>query len=470
MRKHSLSSLIFVCAVVAALWGCRWLTPGPTGPSGTMGSGSPASPITTSGPQEDRTPPVVADVTAPGTIFMGGVCSPTMLSVSARVTDDKGVASVAVLYRYPGHTDFLQVPMAPFGQDAYGVQIPAGDEGARFSDGQQPVRLEFQILATDVAGNTTRYPASPVPVSILPCIPQDALPPSGGNENAPGAPPAPPPASPQPPQNGGANTPDGGNSGVQGGTENGNNDGSSGGMVELPPEYQVPPPIITFDPNQIDLGDDDNGAGSPGGAGTAQVRFCNTSQSPIVSLLFRYADAQGPKEEEVIQDLSQVIGTGMCLTVSDFQPGVQYSYVAAAGFWDASGKTITRYLAVGSLVLQSNETREVTISEPPAPQVLTEFGTVSSYCGAGWVGLDMYIMQLNFDSQQPTYTLLVDGQELYSGTYQEVRRSPSLLVLQFDRGFEGTYKYAYGEISLTDIPMPDGRTMLFVSLTKLGCR
>ena len=261
-------------------------------------------------------------------------------------------------------------------------------------------------------------------------------------------------------------------------------------MVEAPPDLQQPPVYVTFDPNQVDLGDNGgNGSGNgngnagngngngngnaggnpPAGQTPATVRFCNTSLSPVVSLYFRYTDAQGVRrEEEVILDVTQVIPTNGCLTVSDFQPGIAYAYVAAAGFWDASGRTITRYLTANTLVLQSGETRDVTIGEPPAPQVLTEFGNVTSYCGMGWVGADLYGMQLDFDAQQTTYTLWLDGQVLYSGTYQETRRSPSLLELQFDQGFSGTYKYTYGEISLTDIPV-GGRTMLFVSLTKMGC-
>ncbi len=527
--------------LVVGLWlaigvlACGWGTT--ASPTAAPFQGNAASPggsvgVTQAPGQQpqDMAPPVVADLAAPGTVFMGGSCSPTMLSVSVRVTDDTGLSAVWLFYRYPGHTDFLQVPMTAAGGGYYTVQIPAGSEGARFYSGQA-VPLEFQIQAVDVAGKTVRYPDIPVQVSVQPCLPQASAPSGGGSmggggmnssggssaggnsSNAPGGGGGSSSSSGgnggyaggnssanggsagAPPNSGGNNSggssggnAGGGNTGTgggssTGGTNNGNDNGA-GGVVEAPPDLQQPPSSMTFDPNQVDPGGNNNtnnnngnngnNAGNnnnnPGGQAPANVQFCNTSQSPIVSLVFRYTDAQGvQREEEVILNLSQVIATGNCLTVSDFQPGITYAYVAAAGFWNAQGKTVTRYLAAGTLVLQSGETRSVTISEPPAPQVLTEFGTTSSYCGMGWVGAEPYSVQMDFDAQQPSYTLWLNGQVLYNGTYQEVQRSPSLLVLQFDQGFSGSYKYAFGEISLTDIPMGNGQTMLFVSLTKMGC-
>ena len=490
MKRRTCWLLVASITLALVMLACRLETTSPAPPPGNAAAdGGMAAAPAGAAPRQDTAPPVVADVVAPGTVFMGGVCSPTMLTVSARVSDDTALSAVWLLYRYPGHTDFLQVPMTATGGGYYTVQIPAGSEGSRFYTGQ-PVPLEFQIQATDAAGKTVRYPATPMQVSVQPCLPQAA---DGGGYAAPdtghaGAPP--------PPAGGNAGSsapPTGGNTASGGGTASGGNDsggnapGSSGsapgedggvssGMVEAPPELQQPPAYMTFDPNEVDLGGGDghdNGNGGnnnpPGGPTPATVQFCNTSQSPVVSLVFRYTDAQGiQREEEVILDVTQVIPTNGCLTVSDFQPGITYAYVAAAGFWDAGGRTITRYLTANTLVLQSGETREVTIGEPPAPQVLTEFGNVTSYCGVGWVGVDAYGMQLDFDAQQTTYTLWLDGQVLFSGTYQETRRSPSLLELQFDQGFSGTYKYAYGEISLTNIPV-GGRTMLFVSLTKMGC-
>ena len=347
------------------------------------------------------------------------------------------------------------------------------------------------------AGNA---PAPPPPAGNGPA-------PSGPGGVAPPAAPAPPGDNP-PPGGAAPAPPPGGNPG--GSTYDppiicypdceGNGDP---GIVELPPEYQPenPPGVIVVDPNEIPPIDDPGGnpgggntdpgggntdpGGNPGGnpgqpPAFATLRVVNQSSFPVVSLKFMYVDPQTGQstQEDVIVTVNQVIPSGGgWLEVNELVPGVTYSVMPGIGFWDASGRTISGYLAPQTVVAEPGGYHTLTITDPSDAELVTQFGTVTRYRGfvMGGSPLASYCATVEFQGNGYTFTLVHEsGQTVLSdsGSWGVSRRSDmGFLTLQFQGGqtsFEGMYYYKgpeIGMLKLLDVSVPGVGMLYYIELS-----
>ncbi len=344
-------------------------------------------------------------------------------------------------------------------------------------------------------------PGAPPPSSP----PGGASPPGGSSPNNP--PGSQPPAAPPPGGNPGAN-PGGGDDDLPVICYPNCGDGGDDGIVMLPPEYQpYPPEGIVIDPGDIggnDPGGNDPGGqpggndpggndpgGQPGGNDPGQpapqppaqpgtLVVVNQSSFPVVSLQFMYDDpATGQrKQEDVILGMHQVIpSNGGSLTVNDLEPGVVYSVMPGIGFWDASGRTITGYLAPQIVQVQPGETASITIANPSVQELVTQFGTVTRYKGFVMGGSPLASHCVYLDLNGSNYTLTIvheSGQTVLddTGSFYDTYFSENLgfVTLQFSGGqtsFEANYHYKgpqIGSLNLMDVNVPGYTVFPFIEM------
>ena len=104
------------------------------------------------------------DVSAPKinhTVVPSGTAGDSLL-IEAQVTDNVGVASVVLFYRFKGDSEFQELPMSLEGGDQYAALVPT--EAGFETD------LEYYIEAADAGGTKTTRGLSfdPLTVSLLP--------------------------------------------------------------------------------------------------------------------------------------------------------------------------------------------------------------------------------------------------------------------------------------------------------------
>lgn len=486
-----------------------------------------ASPASAAG--VDTTPPTLVRVSSPAEVWFGDACGAPSLAVQVRAQDDAGPpAQVWLEYAYGEPRGVRRLPLALVGGDEYAGQIPVGQEAPQMLP--QGGNLYYRVWVEDAAGHRTAAPGPSAwfSVGVLSCVGDNgtggasgaAAPPfapsgpsggggqpggaSPGSPNAPGNPPpaAPPPSSPP----GGAGQPGGtspGNPNPPGGQPPAGNPGhdedlpvicypdcEGGGddVVDLPPEAQPdqPPGDVVFDPDDIgDIGGNDPGA-PPGGNDPAQppaqpgtLVVVNQSSFPVVSLAFMYDDPNSGqrKQEDVILGMHQVIVPGGSLTVSDLEPGVAYSVMPGIGFWDATGRTITGYLAPQMVQVQPGERASMTISDPSAQELLTQFGTVTRYKGfvMGGSPVASYCAYLDVNGNGYALTIVHEnGQTVLSdsGTWRDTYFSVDLgfITLQFDgqqTSFEGNYHFKgpeIGALNLMNVNVPGQGMFPFIEM------
>jgi hypothetical protein len=95
----------------------------------------------------DTQPPSINRATAnPNVIWASSGCGPTQATFTALVTDDRGVAAVALWHRL-GKGDWQTAPMSLTGTNTYQTNLNAPSQGGT---------LEWFIQAQDTAGNTAK--------------------------------------------------------------------------------------------------------------------------------------------------------------------------------------------------------------------------------------------------------------------------------------------------------------------------
>jgi hypothetical protein len=95
----------------------------------------------------DTQPPSINRATAsPSVIWNSSGCGPTQATFTALVTDDRGVAAVALWYRL-GKGDWQTAPMSLTATNTYQINLDAPRQGGI---------LEWFIQAQDTAGNTAK--------------------------------------------------------------------------------------------------------------------------------------------------------------------------------------------------------------------------------------------------------------------------------------------------------------------------
>jgi hypothetical protein len=147
-----------------------------SGQSAGQSSGQqPSSP----GSAADKTVPIISNAATSNApvYYNGGNCGPTTLTFEAKVSDNSNnIKSVIVRYRYNGQAgnaigNFKEVPMSQSG-GKYKLTVNIEAEANQDMNGNDGV-LEYQITATDAAGNSATYPdgGHPLGVEVKNCNP-----------------------------------------------------------------------------------------------------------------------------------------------------------------------------------------------------------------------------------------------------------------------------------------------------------
>lgn len=109
-------------------------------------------------------PPAIHHIQTSSTVLATSDCIPTAVTITARITDDTGVAAATLWYRVGTAQPYTARPMQHSAGDVYSatviaLEIPGGAYGA----------LAFSIVATDHmrAQTTSRIDTS---VQLLPCV------------------------------------------------------------------------------------------------------------------------------------------------------------------------------------------------------------------------------------------------------------------------------------------------------------
>ena len=159
--------------------------------SGSSSSGQSSSNQQPSSPGNDTSPPKISNaVTSSAPVYyIGNSCGPTSLTIEANVSDNSNnIKSVIARYRYNGQAanavgNFREVAMTNSG-GKYKLSINIDIEANQDMNGNDGV-LEYQIIATDSAGNATTHPdgGHPLGVEVKNCNPGGVVsnnPPQGG--------------------------------------------------------------------------------------------------------------------------------------------------------------------------------------------------------------------------------------------------------------------------------------------------
>ncbi len=127
----------------------------------------------------DKIAPTISNVATSGApvYYNDTTCGPTTLTMDANVSDNSNkIKSVIARYRYNGYAanaigNFREVPMSASGGN-YKLTIDIHAEANQDMNGNDGV-LEYQIIASDAAGNSTTYPngGHPLGVEVKNCKP-----------------------------------------------------------------------------------------------------------------------------------------------------------------------------------------------------------------------------------------------------------------------------------------------------------
>lgn len=147
--------------------------------SGPSSSGQSSSGQSSSSTGSDKTAPKISNVTTSNTpvYYNGATCGSTTLTFEANVSDNSNnIKSVIARYRYNGQAanaigNFREVAMTASG-GKYKLSINIEAEASQDMNGNDGV-LEYQIIATDGAGNADTYPdgGHPLGVEVKNCKP-----------------------------------------------------------------------------------------------------------------------------------------------------------------------------------------------------------------------------------------------------------------------------------------------------------
>jgi hypothetical protein len=113
--------------------------------------------------ENDHKGPVIAAITASNNVLVISDCLSTSVTISARVTDDSGVARVGLWFRAGSEGPFKTVNMI-LRNGHYEGTIKGGE-----LLGQSYGALEFYITAEDGEGSSTTSPTSK-DIQFLPCV------------------------------------------------------------------------------------------------------------------------------------------------------------------------------------------------------------------------------------------------------------------------------------------------------------
>jgi hypothetical protein len=102
--------------------------------------------VTVTQPADTQPPSINRAVASPNVIWNSSGCGPTQATFTALVTDDRGVAAVALWYRL-GTGDWQTTPMSLTSTNTYQTNLNAPRQGGT---------LEWFIQAQDTAGNTAK--------------------------------------------------------------------------------------------------------------------------------------------------------------------------------------------------------------------------------------------------------------------------------------------------------------------------
>jgi hypothetical protein len=102
--------------------------------------------VTVSQPADTQPPSINRATASPSVIWASSGCGPTQATFTALVTDDRGVAGVALWYRM-GKSDWQTAPMSLTATNTYQINRDAPNQGGI---------LEWFIQAQDTAGNTAK--------------------------------------------------------------------------------------------------------------------------------------------------------------------------------------------------------------------------------------------------------------------------------------------------------------------------
>jgi hypothetical protein len=102
--------------------------------------------VTVTQPADTQPPSINRATASPSVIWDSSGCGPTQATFTALVTDDRGVAAVALWYRL-GKSDWQTAPMSLTATNTYQINLDAPNQGGT---------LEWFIQAQDAAGNTAK--------------------------------------------------------------------------------------------------------------------------------------------------------------------------------------------------------------------------------------------------------------------------------------------------------------------------
>jgi hypothetical protein len=102
--------------------------------------------VTVTQPADTQPPSINRATATPNVIWASSGCGPTQATFTALVTDDRGVAAVALWYRL-GQGDWQTAPMSLTGTNTYQASLNAPSQGGT---------LGWFIQAQDTAGNTAK--------------------------------------------------------------------------------------------------------------------------------------------------------------------------------------------------------------------------------------------------------------------------------------------------------------------------
>jgi hypothetical protein len=122
---------------------------------------------------KDSTPPTFGKIYAtPDPVFYGTCSQPTRTTLVAEVSDDSGVGSVTLIYRY--RSESTRIPPGAWttltldgGQGVYSAVVNVGGEAYATLQGTNGF-LEYQVTASDSVGNTSQ--SGVAVASVIYCI------------------------------------------------------------------------------------------------------------------------------------------------------------------------------------------------------------------------------------------------------------------------------------------------------------
>lgn len=111
----------------------------------------------------DHPGPAISDISTSGKVLVISDCLATSLTVTAKVSDASGIASVLLWYRVGSDRSYASTRM-----DAQGGSYAASVKGSDLQ-GDGYGALEFYITAEDEAGNSGKSPLDKS-IQFLPCV------------------------------------------------------------------------------------------------------------------------------------------------------------------------------------------------------------------------------------------------------------------------------------------------------------